>query len=319
MIEVESLTKSYGPVQALTDVSFTVEKGEVVGFLGPNGAGKTTTIRILTGFLPATSGRARVAGYDVFEHPLEVKRRIGYLPEHVPLYPEMRVRAYLDFVASVKGLKGMERKRQVEKVMERCRVEDVAHKLIGSLSRGYKQRVGLAQALVNDPEVLILDEPTVGLDPTQIIEIRSLIRELSGARTVFLSTHILQEASALCQRVIIINQGRIVAMDTSENLARQLQKTARLLLKIEGPKEAILEGLGSLEGVLQVQEKAFRDGVGSYVIETEKTEEIRKTLARTIVSKGWGLLELRPADLTLEEVFIKLVSEEPPAKREGLP
>lgn len=310
MIEVESLTKSYGPVQALTDVSFTVEKGEVVGFLGPNGAGKTTAIRILTGFLAPTSGRARVAGYDVFEQPLEVKRRIGYLPENVPLYPEMRVRAYLDFVASVKGLMGKERKLQVEKVMERCRVEDMANKLIGSLSRGYKQRVGLAQALVNDPEVLILDEPTVGLDPTQIIEIRSLIRELSGARTVFLSTHILPEASALCQRVIIINQGRIVAVDTSENLASRLQKTARLLVKIEGPREAVQEGLCRLEGVVQIQEKAFLDGIGSYLIETEKTEEIRKALSKAVVSKGWGLLELRPADLTLEEVFIKLVSEE---------
>ncbi|MBI3988569.1 MAG: ATP-binding cassette domain-containing protein [candidate division NC10 bacterium] len=312
MIEVESLTKYYGPVQALADVSFTIEKGEVVGFLGPNGAGKTTTIKILTGFLPATSGRARVAGYDVFERPLEVKRRIGYLPENVPFYPEMRVRAYLDFVASLKGLVGKERKKRVEKVMERCRVADMANKLIGFLSRGYKQRVGLAQALVNDPEVLIFDEPTVGLDPTQIIEIRSLIRELSGARTVFLSTHILSEASALCQRVIIINQGRIVAMDTSENLAGQLQKTARLLVKVEGPKETVQEGLRCLTGVVRVQEKAFVEGIGSYLIETEKTEEIRKALARAVVSNGWGLLELRPADLTLEEVFIKLVSEEQP-------
>ena len=311
MIEAEKLTKYYDKVAAIEDVSFTVEKGEIVGFLGPNGAGKTTTMRILTGFLPPSSGTARVAGHDILTNSLQVRRRIGYLPEAVPLYTDMKVAAYLEFVAEVKGLERRERRRSVGQIMEKCRIVDVQRMLIGSLSRGYRQRVGIAQALLNNPEVLILDEPTVGLDPQQIIEIRQLIKELSGQSTIILSTHILPEVSMVCQRVIIINDGHIIAVDTPENLTARLQSSAKLLLTVDGPVGQVEEALTQLPGVLRVEPKdEARDASVSFVVESERSRDLRREVSRLIVDRGWGLLELRPADMTLEEIFIRLVTEE---------
>jgi ABC-2 type transport system ATP-binding protein len=314
MIEVTGLTKYYGPVPAIRDVTFSVGKGEVVGFLGPNGAGKTTTMRILAGFIPATSGRAVVAGFDVFRHSLEVRRRLGYLPENAPLYTDMRVADYLEFVAEVKGLSRGRRLSQVGEMIELCRLEEVEGQLIGTLSKGFRQRVGMAQALLSDPEILILDEPTIGLDPKQIIEIRQLIKDLGGERTVILSTHILPEASMVCQRVIIINEGRIVAVDTPRNLSAKLQQSAQVRLRVQGPSMAIEAELRKVPGVLAVErERHGVDHTFNYVVETTREDEVRPRLAQAVVAKGWGLLELRPADLSLEDIFLRLVTEE----REG--
>lgn len=310
MIQVEHLTKYYGPVAAIQDVSFRVEKGEIVGFLGPNGAGKTTTMRILACFMPASAGTARVAGYDVFSQSLEVRRRTGYLPEHVPLYSEMPVAAYLDFVAEVKGVPRAGRKRRVAEVMERCLIADVGHRLVGRLSKGYRQRVGLAQALVNDPEVLVLDEPTIGLDPKQIIEIRSLIKSLAGQRTVILSTHILPEVSMICSRVIIINQGQIVAVDSPESLTARLSQSERIQVQVDGPPEAVLAELRRLPGVLAVDQKALVNGIGTFLVESARDRDVRRDLSRAVVGRGWGILELRGIGMTLEDIFIRLVTEE---------
>src|SRR5262245_31684439 len=260
MIEVDRLTKRYGPVPAIQDVSFTVEKGQIVGFLGPNGAGKTTTMRILSCFMPASGGTARVAGYDVFEQSLEVRRRIGYLPENVPLYADMTVGAYLDFVASIKGVSRGDRRRRVGEVLERCQIPDVRGRLIGRLSKGYRQRVGLAQALIADPEVLILDEPTIGLDPKQIVGIRQLIKSLAGAHTVILSTHILPEVSMVCEGVIIINRGGIVAQGPIDTLVQQFFPTSRVEVEIVGPPDAVRHGLERIPGVTTVAEIVAPDG-----------------------------------------------------------
>lgn len=312
MIVVENLCKYFGPVTAIEDISFTAERGEILGFLGPNGAGKTTTMRILTGFMPASRGKATVAGFDIFEQSLEARKHIGYLPENVPLYTDMSVLAYLNFVAEIKGIDRKERKPQIAKVMDECGISDVAQRFIGKLSKGYRQRVGLAQALLNDPDVLILDEPTSGLDPKQIIEIRELIKELAGQRTVILSTHILPEVSMTCHRVIIINQGRLVAMDTPENLTTQIQQSAQILLTVEGPPEQVTSALRQVPGVLTVksQETPHQDGVWTYTVESDRKMDIRKDLSRTVFQHNWGLLELRAVDITLEEVFVHLVTEE---------
>ena len=310
MIEVEGLTRFYGPKAAIEEVSFEVAKGEVVGFLGPNGAGKTTTMRILACFMPPTSGTARVAGFDIGKDSLEVRRRIGYLPESVPLYGDMTVRQYLTFAAEAKGVPRSERATRVTGVTERCLLADVLDRLIRNLSKGYRQRVGLAQALVGNPEVLILDEPTLGLDPKQIIEIRSLIRDMRGERTVILSTHILPEVSMVCQRVIILNEGRIVAVDTPENLNLRLQKSSRILLEVEGPEEEVRRTLAGVKGVLAVAPQEARDGRRRFLVETEREQDLRKDLARAVTSNGWGLTELRPVDLTLEDIFIRLVTRE---------
>ncbi len=316
MIEVEELTKYYGPVAAIQAVSFRVERGEIVGFLGPNGAGKTTTMRILACFMPATSGRARVAGFDVFEQSLEVRRRIGYLPENVPLYGDMTVTDYLEFVAEVKGAGRSERRRRVGEVIERCLVEEVRDKLISRLSKGYRQRVGLAQALIADPEVLILDEPTLGLDPRQIVEIRSLIKSLGGQRTIILSTHILPEVSMVCRGVIIINHGRIVAQGTPETLMGELFPVSRTQVRVAGPAEAVAEALGRLAGVLRVEQKADADGVGTFVVESPRDRDLRAEVARLITQQRWGLLELRPIGMSLEDIFIRVVAGEAPATEE---
>ncbi len=310
MIEVDRLTKYYGPVAAIQDVTFSVEKGGIVGFLGPNGAGKTTTMRILSCFMPASSGTARVAGYDVFEQSLEVRRRIGYLPENVPLYADMTVATYLDFVADIKGLGRAERRRRVGEVMGRCLIEDVQGRLIGRLSKGYRQRVGLAQALVADPQVLVLDEPTIGLDPKQIIEIRSLIKSLAGEHTVILSTHILPEVSMVCEGVIIINRGRIVASGPLDRLMDELSPVARVQLQVEGPAEIVGASLRALPGVTRVEGRGVVDGVGTFVVEADRGRDVRRELFQLVAQQRWGLLELRALDLSLEDVFIRVVAGE---------
>lgn len=311
MIEVENLTKNYGSHQVLKGISFSVKKGEILGFLGPNGAGKTTTMRILTGFFPATSGKAMVGGFDVFEEPLEVKKRIGYLPENVPLYRDMVVFDYLRFAAGVKGVKKYDINDRVKKVMEDCSLSDVSHKLIGELSKGYRQRVGLAQALVNDPDVLILDEPTIGLDPKQIIEIRKLIKNLAGKRTIILSTHILPEVSMTCQRVVIINKGEVIAVDTPQNLTSRIQGGNKLILKIDGNPSAVLKELQEIKGIGRVERREALAGTFSeYIVEMKEGEDPRKEIAPQIVKNGWGLLEMRPQEMSLEDIFIKLVTKE---------
>jgi len=310
MIEVDRLTKRYGPVPAIQDVSFTVEKGQIVGFLGPNGAGKTTTMRILSCFMPASGGTARVAGYDVFEQSLEVRRRIGYLPENVPLYADMTVGAYLDFVANIKGIGRSERRRRVGEVLERCQIPDVRERLIGRLSKGYRQRVGLAQALIADPDVLILDEPTIGLDPKQIVGIRQLIKSLAGAHTVILSTHILPEVSMVCEAVIIINRGRVVASGPLDRLMQELSPTARVQVQVEGPPELVAQSLRALPGVQRVESRGAADGASTFVLEAERTRDVRREIAQLAAQQRWGLLELKALDLSLEDVFIRIVAGE---------
>ncbi len=310
MIEVQGLTKIYGNKAAVDNLTFSVEQGEVVGFLGPNGAGKTTTMRVLSCFMPPTSGSAKVAGYDIHADSIEVRRRIGYLPEHVPLYTELTVTQYLNFVAEAKAVPRVQRRQKVGELIERCLLHDVRGRIINTLSKGYRQRVGLAQALLGDPPVLILDEPTIGLDPKQIIEIRNLIRQMQGERTVLLSTHILPEVSVVCQRVIIINEGRIVAVDTPENLTRRLQRSTQVLLQVEGPPDQVTGRLREMAGILRVEMKDGGGVHGRYVVETEKDCDLRRELAHVVCSSGWGLLELRPVDMSLEDVFIRLVTEE---------
>jgi ABC-2 type transport system ATP-binding protein len=311
MIEVEHLTKYYGPIAAIQDLSFRVEKGEILGFLGPNGAGKTTTMRILSGFMPATSGHAMVAGYDVFSQALEVRRRVGYLPENVPLYQEMTVQGYLRFVAEVKGIPSRQCAQKVNEVMEACGVRNMERRLVGSLSKGYRQRVGLAQALLNDPPVLILDEPTVGLDPKQIIDIRQLIKDLRHEHTVILSTHILPEVSMTCDRVVIISGGQVTAVDTPDNLTERAEQHRLMHLEVQGPEEAVLAHLQRLEGVLSVEKNGTNHGgAPTYTLATTKARDMRAEVAQAIVHQGWQLLELRPLRLSLEEVFVQLVTEE---------
>ena len=306
MIHVEHLTKHYGPKTAIADVSFSVEKGEVLAFLGPNGAGKTTTMRILTGSLPATSGTARVAGYNCFDQPIEVKRAIGYLPENPPLYSEMTVTEYLTFVGRIKGVELSRLPAALDQVMERLSLGEVRGRLIANLSRGFKQRVGLAQALLHDPPVLILDEPTSGLDPRQIIEIRELIKGLAGSHTIILSTHILPEATAVARRVVIINDGRIVAEDTQEQLSTRLRRSEKVSLTVKDPPLDARERLATLPGVLSVHQ----DGKATFLVESVLGADLRDDLARFVLSHNWGLLELKLVTMTLEDVFLRLTRDE---------
>ncbi len=312
MIEVQHLTKRYGRVTAVEDVSFRVERGEIFGFLGPNGAGKTTTMRILTGFIPATEGKAIVAGFDVFDQPIEAKRRTGYLPETPPLYPDMSVVEYLGFVAKVKGVPSAERRQRIAAVMERTRIDDVATRLCSKLSKGYRQRVGLAQAIIHNPDVLILDEPTAGLDPKQIIETRELIKELAGDHTIILSTHILPEVSQTCQRVVIINKGHVVAVDTPDNLTARLRGSETMYVQVDANGLDASGTLGGVAGVTRVAESDRRDGLVGYEVESEHGHDVRRDLARTVIGNGWGLLELRPMRMSLEEIFLSLTTEETP-------
>ncbi len=312
MIRVEHLTKNYGPRVAVADVTFEVAKGEVLGFLGPNGAGKTTTMRILTGYLPPSGGRVEVAGFDIAKQSIAAREKIGYLPETVPLYPDMSVRAYLDFMGKIKGVK--ERRREVDRAMEKSRIAHRANDAIGKLSKGLRQRVGLAQALLGDPPLLILDEPTSGLDPKQIIETRNLIKSLGGEHTVVLSTHILPEVAATCSRIIIISNGRVVAQDTPENLDRRLKGAESIAVTVRGPRDAVTRALKSVPHVLSVQ--ADTDGrptanqPSAYTIQSEVGAEIREAVASAVVNGGWGLMELRPAHLSLEEIFLQLTTSD---------
>ncbi len=316
MIQVEGLSKRYGRTLAVDNISFEAGRGEILGFLGPNGAGKTTTMRVLTCFLPPTSGRARVAGFDVLEQALEVKRQVGYLPELPPLYPEMNVTEYLEFVGRIKGVARQNLAARLDDVAEKCALTEVRKTLIGKLSRGYRQRVGLAQALIHEPSILVLDEPTAGLDPKQIIETRELIQKLGGDHTIILSTHILSEVSATCQRVIIINAGKLVAVDTPENLTARLQGHETVYLQAEGPPEQIREALERVAGVVQLKLHGQPDRRPAFEIEVAKGKELRGELARAVVQNGWNLLELRTMGLSLEEIFLELTRSEKTEKAE---
>ena len=310
MIEVEHLTKQYGSYTAIDDVNFRVPKGEVLGLLGPNGAGKTTTMRILSGFFPATQGTVVLAGFDVFEQPLEVKRRVGYLPENPPLYGELTVDTYLRFVATIKGIARGQLQACLVKAKERCGLEEEGERLIKHLSKGYRQRVGLAQALIHEPEILILDEPTTGLDPRQIIEVRELIRNLAGDHTVILSTHILPEVRRTCERVIIINKGKIVAVDTPKNLTAQLCGGQRIQLEVQGRAEELPALLEAIPQVKSVSVGQIESNHHSVSVETQGAEEIRHLIARKVIDSGLELFQLSVQGMTLEEVFVELTTEE---------
>lgn len=315
MIKVEGLTKRYARNVAVDNISFQVEKGQIVGFLGPNGAGKTTTMRVLTCFLPPTAGSANVAGFDVVDSPLEVKKRIGYLPETPPLYPEMEVVEYLDFVGRLKNLPSNDRKRRVDEVMERCAVSDVRNRLIGKLSKGYRQRVGLAQAIIHNPDVLVLDEPTAGLDPKQIIETRDLIRKLAGDHTIILSTHILPEVEATCERVVIISKGKLVATDTVDNLTKRLHGSETVLVEVAGRDATfdtaqVQRRLEQVPGVSRVLARDSRDSRGRFEVESLQGQSIRADLARAVVESGWNLHELHAVGMSLEEIFLQLTGSD---------
>jgi ABC-2 type transport system ATP-binding protein len=311
LIEVQDLTKTYGSVTAVDHVSFTVNKGEILGFLGPNGAGKTTTMRILTGYMPATSGTARIAGFDVFGDSLEVRRHIGYLPENPPVYPEMSVEGYLEFVARIKNVPAEKRAERIADAMHKTNLEDRRHELIKRLSRGYKQRVGIAQALVHDPDVIILDEPTVGLDPKQIIEVRHLIKGLAGNHTIILSTHILPEVSMTCDRVVIINKGKIAAVDTPQNLTSQLKGGQKIRVEVQAPEKGLRDALGQIPGATSVQvEQIPAGGHLAATIETAQGADIRSQVAAKVVQSGWQLFELRGVSLSLEDIFLELTTDD---------
>ena len=315
MIKVEGLTKRYARTVAVDNISFEVGKGQIVGFLGPNGAGKTTTMRVLTCFLPPTSGSANVAGFDVMEQPLEVKKRIGYLPETPPVYPEMEVSEYLTFVGKLKGIGNADIARRVDEVMGRCAIGDVRTKLIGKLSKGYRQRVGLAQAIIHNPDVLILDEPTSGLDPKQIIEIRDLLKGLAGDHTIILSTHILSEVEHSCERVIIISQGKLVATDSVANLTNRLRGSEAVAVEVEaagGDPSAsdVQQRLEQVQGVSRVVMKDAKNGRLLFEIESLQGRSVRSDVARSVVNAGWNLSELRAVGFSLEEIFLQLTASE---------
>ena len=306
MIAVKDLTKYYGSFAAIQNLNFEVADGEIVGFLGPNAAGKTTTLKILAGFMPPTSGTAAVHGYDCVSQSLAARKSLGYLPETVPLYPDLTVSQFLDFAAQAKGLDRGQRRLEVDRAMEDCSLEEVRNTLVAVLSKGFRQRVGLAQALLGRPPLLILDEPTIGLDPAQIVEIRELIRQLAGDHTVILSSHILPEVSQLCQRVMIINRGQIVASDTPANLTHQLNRDARIHLAVKGPVPEVQTALQAVPGVKAVRGQED----GTFTLEADLDSEVRPELARCIVQRGWDLLELKTQEFTLEDVFMNLVTEE---------
>ena len=311
MIEVQHVSKRYGPVAAVNDVNFRVEAGQILGFLGPNGAGKTTTMRILTGYMPPTEGKALIAGYDVFDSPVEAKRRTGYLPESPPLYPDMTVREYLNFVAKIKAVASGERRQRIEYAMDRTNIADMANRHCGNLSKGYRQRVGLAQAILHNPDVLILDEPTAGLDPKQIIETRELIKELAGDHTIILSTHILPEVAQTCEQVVIINKGRVVAEDTPANLTGRLHGSETIQLQVDTGSTDPTSIMSAVPGVVQIRVSAVTpNNDRSIEIQAAEGADIRREIANTVVRNGWGLLEMRPIRLSLEEIFLQLTTTE---------
>ncbi len=308
MINVDNLSKFYGSVEAVRGISFDVQEGEIIGFLGPNGAGKSTTMKILTGYMPASSGSAHIAGYDVSQDPLNVQKNLGYLPENNPLYPEMTVKAYLDYSASIKGLTGLEKNRSIGSVIEKCGLANVESRVIGHLSKGYRQRVGLAQALVNDPPVMLLDEPTSGLDPAQIVEIRNLIKDLKGNRTIMLSTHILPEVNMVCDRVVIIHQGRLAASGELDSLADSMNEKNRTFLSVLGQEDNFSNVLKEIDGVENVRLRGMKNGEVHYEVDSAK--DLRASLASAVYEKSGKLTEIRKESITLEEIFVKIVSGE---------
>lgn len=310
MIEVKNLVKSYGDKKAVAGISFKANDGEILGFLGPNGAGKSTTMNILTGYLSSTSGEAYINGHDILEDPIAAKREIGYLPEFPPLYLDMTVREYLYFIYELRGCK-LPRNTHLKEICELVKIDNVFDRRIGNLSKGYKQRVGVAQALVGNPNVLILDEPTVGLDPKQIIEIRTLIKKLGKNHTVILSSHILSEVQAVCDRIVVINQGKIVADDTADNLSRELTADHKLIARIDGPKDEVIKVVQSIPGVVSVVADLKREkGVWEYNIEAEEGTDIRRELNRRLMARNWYILGLRSSELSLEDIFLKLTMGE---------
>ena len=310
MIAVEGLVKDFGRTRAVAGVSFHVAAGEIMGLLGPNGSGKTTIMRVLTGFFPPSEGRVSIDGIDVERDPLAVRERIGYLPENVVLYPDLTVTRFLRFCAEVKGVPAASRRARLDEVMAACGLTEVAGKHIGKLSKGYRQRVGIAQALIHRPRVLILDEPTVGLDPRQIIEIRSLIKSLAGETTVLLSTHILPEVGMTCSRVMIIDYGRIIAEDTADGLTQRVRGSNETRVRVAGPRAEVLAALRVAPGVDDLREEPLEDGAITAVIRSARGDELRRELASTIVGRGWGLLEMRSLPMSLEDLFVRLVREE---------
>lgn len=308
MIEVENLTKFYGPRPAIKGITFKVNKGEVVGFLGPNGAGKSTTMNILCCILPATGGSAKICGYDVFEESLEVRKKIGYLPETPPLYPDMTVTSYLKFAAEIRRVPSAKVRGAVDRVLEKCVLQEVRQRIIGRLSKGFQQRVGLAQSMIHDPEILILDEPTIGLDPIQIIEIRKLIQELASSHTIILSSHILPEITQICKRVVILNEGEIAAVDSLEGLTSSLNKSERFILKVRNPQNGIHDKLLALDQVISVKEEKDNQ----FLIECEMSSHVQDHVARLALEQSWGIEELKLVSMTLEEIFLHLTMEEDP-------
>lgn len=306
MIEVKNLVRYYGAQPAVRDISFSVREGEILGFLGPNAAGKTTTMRILTGFIPPSAGTATVCGFDVQSHSMEIRKQLGYLPENVPLYPEMTVQSYLMFHAKIKGIPKRERLNRIENVITKCFIQDVRNKLIWKLSKGYRQRVGLAQALIHEPKILILDEPTIGLDPVAIKETRDLIKSLAGKHTIILSTHILPEVSMTCSRVVIIHKGKVIAEDTPDNLTAQLTGAHLIYLVLKKDIKNFENEINQIQGIRQIK----KDKPNSYKIETAQNMDLREQIAEFVVQRGYGLLELRTERLTLEDVFVELTTRE---------
>ena len=311
MIEVNNVTKMYGNYPAITDVSFRVEAGEILGFLGPNGAGKTTTMKIVTGFIPPTSGEVTIAGYDIVTESLEARRHIGYLPETVPLYTEMNIKEYLTFMGKLRGMSGGRIASRTDDVVGVCHLEDYYTTIIGKLSKGFRQRVGIAQAILHEPEVLILDEPTIGIDPIQVVETRRLIKDLGGQQTLILSTHILPEVSQICERVIIIHEGQIIAVDSPENLAERLVGRERVDIEVKGPQQDVIKAMADVDGVQSVDRIPDEPGqVPKYRVQSELGVEIRAGLAAKVVNAGWDLLGLEGVVMSLEEIFLRLTTEE---------
>jgi len=305
VIKIENVTKMYGPTVAVQDISFQVEKGEILGFLGPNGAGKTTTMRIITGYFPPTDGNVYVLGYSILSDPLEVKRRIGYVPENPSMYNDMKVLEYLKFIGAIKDVPKSQLQDSIEKTVALCALKSVTHKRIGELSRGFQQRVALGQALINDPPVLVLDEPTSGLDPKQIHEIRMLIKSMAGERTIILSTHILPEVSMTCSKVVIINEGQITAAGSTEEIGRNLERSHQIEIMAEGPAEKIIDHIRKVKGV----DNVINQGI-NYIVDVDKDSDVRAEIAKSIVTGDFDLLELHTRSLSLEDVFLRLVTEE---------
>lgn len=309
MIQATGLTHYYGPRPAIDDVNFTVEKGEILGFLGPNGAGKTTTMRIITGFMPPTRGKVTLGGYDVVEQSREVRKRIGYLPETVPLYTDMTVSSYLKYMGTLRGMPPKDIKRRIGDVVDLCRLGEYHKTIIGKLSKGFRQRVGVAQAIIHEPEVLVLDEPTIGIDPIQVVETRRLIQDLGKSQTVVLSSHILPEVSMICQRVMIINEGKIVAEDTPSNLAQRLQGVNRMEVEVGGPANDVISALRKVNGVTYVSHRSTQ-GKDLYMIQARGGQDLRDEISKAVVSSGWSLLSMQSVGMSLEDIFLKLTTNE---------